>query len=53
MDYHASGAGDELLVPLIEGSANGSIPFPKERARVLATKISDDMLREEMLQKLD
>jgi hypothetical protein len=52
-DYHGSGAGDELLLPLIEGSANGSIPFPKERARVLATKISDQTLREEMLQKLD
>ena len=23
-DYHGSGAGDELLIPLIEGSANGS-----------------------------
>lgn len=53
MDYHGSGAGDELLLPLIEGSANGSIPFPKDRARVLATKISDVRLREEMLQKLD
>ncbi len=53
MDYHGSGAGDELLLPLIDGSANGSIPFPKERARVLATKITDQTLREEMLQKLD
>jgi hypothetical protein len=52
-DYHGSGAGDEILLPLIEGSANGSIPFPKERARVLATKITDQTLREEMLQKLD
>jgi hypothetical protein len=52
-DYHGSGAGDELLLPLIEGSANGSIPFPKERARVLASKISDQTLREEMLKKLD
>jgi hypothetical protein len=53
LDYHGSGAGDELLLPLIEGSANGSIPFPKERARVLAMEISDEKLREEMLQKLD
>lgn len=53
MEYHGSGGGDELLLPLIEGSANGSIPFPKDRARVLATKISDARLREEMLQKLD
>jgi hypothetical protein len=52
MDYHGSGAGDELLLPLIEGSANGSIPFPKDRARVLATKITDERLREEMLGKL-
>lgn len=52
-DYHGSGAGDEILLPLIEGSANGSIPFPKERARLLAAKISDQTLREEMLQKLD
>jgi hypothetical protein len=52
-DYHGSGAGDEILLPLIEGSANGSIPFPKERARVLAMKISDARLREEMLRKLD
>jgi hypothetical protein len=52
MDYHGSGAGDELLLPLIEGSANGSIPFPKDRARVLATKIYDDRLREELLKKL-
>jgi hypothetical protein len=53
MDYHGSGAGDEILLPLIEGSAGGSIAFPKERARALATKISDAKLREEMLQKLD
>jgi hypothetical protein len=53
MDYHGSGGGDELLIPLIEGSANGRSSFPKDRARVLATKISDDRLREEMLQKLD
>jgi hypothetical protein len=52
-DYHDSGAGDELLIPLIMGSANGSISYPKDRARVLATKISDDRLREEMLQKLN
>ncbi len=52
LDYHGSGAGDEILVPLIEGSANGSIPFPKDRAQVLATKITDERLREEMLQKL-
>jgi len=52
-DYHDSGAGDELLIPLIEGSANGSISYPKDRARVLATKISDDTLREEMLRKLN
>jgi hypothetical protein len=53
MDYHGSGAGDELLIPLIEGSANGSSSFPKDRARVLATKISDARLREEMLQNLN
>jgi hypothetical protein len=53
MDYHASGAGDELLIPLIEGSANGSIPFPKDRAREMASKITDEMLREEMLRKLN
>lgn len=52
-DYHDSGAGDELLIPLIMGSANGSISYPKDRARVLATKISDDRLREEMLRKLN
>lgn len=52
MEYHGSGAGDQIMVPLIEGSANGSIPFPKDRARVMATKITDQRLREEMLQKL-
>jgi len=52
-DYHDSGAGDELLIPLIMGSANGRISYPKDRARVLATKISDDRLREEMLRKLN
>ena len=52
-DYHESGAGDELLIPLIEGSANGTISYPKARARVLATKVSDDRLREEMLRKLN
>jgi hypothetical protein len=52
MEYHGSGAGDEIMVPLIEGSANGSIPFPKDRARVMATKITDERLREEMLDKL-
>ena len=53
VDYHGSGAGDELLLPLIDGSATGSIPFPKDRARVLAGRIADDRLREEMLQKLE
>lgn len=53
MEYHGSGGGDELLLPLIEGSANGSIPFPKDRARVMAGKITDGKLREEILQKLD
>jgi hypothetical protein len=52
MDYHGSGGGDELLLPLIEGSANGSIPFPKDRARVMAGKITDGNLRQEMLEKL-
>ncbi len=52
MEYHGSGAGDEIMVPLIEGSANGSIPFPKDRARVMAGKITDGKLREEMLEKL-
>jgi hypothetical protein len=52
-DYHGSGAGDELLIPLIEGSASGKVSFPKDKARVLATKISDDKLREELLQKLN
>lgn len=52
MDYHRSGAGDEIMVPLIEGSANGSIPFPKERARVMAGKITDGKLRAELLEKL-
>ncbi len=51
-DYLASGAGDELLIPLIEGSAKGRA-FPKEKARALATKITDADLRSEMLQKLN
>jgi hypothetical protein len=53
IDYHSSGAGDDLLTPLIEGSASGKVSFPKEKARVLATKISDDKLRAELLQKLN
>ncbi len=52
MEYHGSGGGDEILLPLIEGSANGSIPFPKDRARVMAGKLTDGRLREEMLEKL-
>jgi hypothetical protein len=52
-DYLGSGAADELLVPLIEGSANGSSTFPKDRARELAAKISDVALRNELLQKLN
>jgi hypothetical protein len=51
-DYLGSGAGDELLIPLIEGSANGSA-FPKASARGLATKITDIGLRNELLQKLN
>lgn len=53
LDYLDAGAGDQLLVPLIEGSANGSNTFPKDRARGLAAKISDAALRNELLQKLD
>ena len=53
LDYLDSGAGDELLVPLIEGSANGSNTFPKDRARGLATKITDTGLRNELLEKLN
>ena len=52
-DYLGSGAGDALLVPLIEGSANGSSSYPKDRARELAAKISDIALRNELLQKLN
>jgi hypothetical protein len=53
VDYHGAGAGDELLIPLIEGSANGKVPFPRDRARVLAMMISDPRLREELLQRLN
>jgi hypothetical protein len=53
MDYHGAGAGDELLIPLIEGSANGNNSFSKERARALATLITDERLRVELLQKLN
>jgi hypothetical protein len=52
LDYLDSGAGDELLVPLIEGSANGSNTFPKDRARGLAGRITDAQLRNELLQKM-
>jgi hypothetical protein len=52
-DYLDSGAGDELLIPLIEGSANGSSTFPKDRARGLANKITDVKLRNELLEKLN
>jgi hypothetical protein len=53
IEYHDSGAGDAILIPLIEGSGTGKISFPKDKARVLATKISDPILREELLQKLN
>lgn len=53
LDYLEAGAGDQLLAPLIEGSANGSNTFPKDRARGLAAKISDAALRNELLQKLN
>ena len=52
LDYVNSGAGDQLLVPIIEGSANGSNTFPKDRALGLAAKIIDPLLRNELLQKL-
>jgi hypothetical protein len=52
IEYHDSGAGDAILIPLIEGSGTGNISFPKDKARALATKISDPILREELLQKL-
>ena len=51
-DYLASGAGDELLIPLIEGSARGSA-FPKDKARALARRINDAELRSGLLQKLN
>ncbi len=53
LDYLDSGAGDELLIPLIEGTANGSNTFPKDRARGLANKITDVTLRNELLEKLN
>lgn len=53
LDYLDSGAGDELLIPLIEGSANGSNTFPKDRARGLANEITDVTLRNELLEKLN
>lgn len=53
LDYLDSGAGDELLVPLIEGSANGSNTFPKDRARGLASRITDSNLRAQLLQNLN
>lgn len=53
LDYLDAGAGDQLLVPLIEGSANGSSTFPKDRARGLASKITDVKLRNELLEKLN
>lgn len=53
MDYHRSGAGDDLLLPLLEGSANGSVAFPRDRARGLAAMISDARLREELLKRLN
>ncbi len=53
LDYLDSGAGDELLIPLIEGTANGSNTFPKDRARGLANKITDVTLRNQLLEKLN
>lgn len=53
IDYHDSGAGDAILIPLIEGSGKGNISYPKDKARALANKISDPILREELLQKLN
>ncbi|MFY7817049.1 MAG: hypothetical protein ACOVRB_01655 [Akkermansiaceae bacterium] len=53
LDYVNSGAGDQLLVPIIEGSANGSNTFPKDRARGLAAKITNSSLRNELLEKLN
>jgi len=53
LDYVNSGAGDQLLVPIIEGSANGSNTFPKDRARGLAAKITDPSLRNQLLEKLN
>lgn len=53
IDYHDSGAGDAILIPLIEGSGTGNISYPKDKARALANKISDPILREELLQKLN
>lgn len=53
LDYVNSGAGDQLLLPIIEGSANGSNTFPKDRARGLAAKITNSSLRNELLQKLN
>ena len=53
VEYHGAGAGDEVLIPLIEGSANGSTPFPRDRARLLVLMISNAALREVLLQKLN
>jgi len=53
VEYHGAGAGDEVLIPLIEGSANGNSPFPRERARMLAMMISEAALREDLLQRLN
>ena len=48
-DYHAAGAGDDMLIALLE---HWSARSSKDKARELAMKITDEERREEILKKL-
>jgi hypothetical protein len=48
-DYHAAGAGDDILIPLLE---HWSVRSSKDKAREIAMKIADEKRREEILKKL-
>ncbi len=52
-EYHAANGGDEVLIPLLQSHVARFIPEVREDVLQLATKISDEKRRQELLSALE